>query len=312
MKSIEQALSALSTFRDALINQLERKMAALQRVHSANVDFLESMDVSVESYMVADIERSRVEAIGDLHKTLNSKLKQLIKFAARESSGCPTYEADAEPWINEHAPLLSLRDEISQVASITYCTSTISDDDFAKAKALIESFDFAPLLQPILSTYTQDIAVKTVRKEAAKVLVDFFSLRHSPLSSVSKEHKAGYILNVNIYSSPNEYNFRSKKAREWGGAASRLVAAQKALSQVRSWSEDNVFSDIAITLALLRDGQHYDIYYDSREKFEAGACRLTMFNSKLELLMPKQALGQLVGFMRTYAADQLCDQKQAA
>ena len=306
----QKALDHLNHYRNMLINKIERETTVRSITMKAQQDFNAAIGKHKDPYTEHD-DSYRLDAIKTAFTMLRDRVADFILYGARYHSGQQDYDPVVPEWINEYAPLFSNSD-LSAVHKIWYRESRLSQSSFDTAKALLANYDLYQLGDLVRASCTPEHAEKKVYQEAAKEIVDHYGLSRITLQSLLKEHKQGFVLSKSIYSRPNEWSHRSSCKREWAHAASDVYRLQKNLEKVSAWAEDDVFMDIARVFNELISGHNHDIYYDSRDKFESGKVKLTMFNEKYELLVPKSAVSQLVGFLRTYADGYLYKPAKAA
>lgn len=307
----QNELNHLNQFRNMVINKIEREVAV--KIHTADAHQLyrDAIGKPRDHYFSERAGSIRHDAIEYAFTALRDAVADFILYAAKAHSGQPDYDPVVPEWIDEHAPLFSSSD-LSPVYTCWYCKSEVNEQAFDEAKALLANFDVYQLSDQVKDSCTPEHAERKVYQEAAREIVEYFGLSRKTLQSLVKEHKQGFIIAQNIYTRVNEWSHRSKCKREWDGAAANIYRLCGNFEKLSSWSDDDTFMDIARVFNNLMHGHNHDIYFNSRDKFESGKVKLTMFNDKYELLVPKSAVSQMVGFLRTYADNYLYKPEKAA
>jgi len=253
-----------------------------------------------------------VKAIKDIHSAVTFQFHNVFNYCVSVITQEPGFSGDREAFLREHAPIWAENDSVSELGALVKNESVIDIETYQAKMATIAEFDFTRLYDAFINTFSADKAFESRCKKAAEDLVNTFGLHHHSLESITRSHKNGFIIARDIYSEPTPSYYSEHKARLWGRGAEKCHQIYQALGIASRWADSEPLFEAGVAFNALRANSHWDVNYDSRDKFGRGGVLLTMFNSKFELLLPDDAFNSLIAFIRTFAAGKLANQKSAA
>lgn len=253
-----------------------------------------------------------VKAIKDIQSAVTYQLNYAFNYCVSVITQEPGFSGDREAFLREYAPIWAENDSVSELGALVKNESVIDIETYQAHMATIAEFDFTRLYDAFINTFSADKAFEARCKNAAKDLVSAFGLRYQLLENITRSHKNGFIITCDIYSEPTPSYYSERKSRLWRRGAENCHQIYQALEIASRWADSDPLFEAGVAFNALRASSHWDVSYDSRDKFGRGGVLLTMFNSKFELLLPNDAFNSLIAFIRTFAAGELKDQKSAA